>query len=225
MLPILVIAVILIPGNLTHFYCCDWVDRWKLFLKILECLSVSESLRCYAGKGGGKFQDCHPDFGYKTCFSKFENGKAMTNILMNSKKYFLEKTFWFLFHCLTGERVARGCSTKRPMLYVECEAHKRWGVQSCFISCVVLCEECEDNPDHWQCHHPQQARAGGVLLLQLRPLQQRGSEPRPRPQGVESGRPGAGAPLGPGSRHKDNVVVVITSTRKLMILLCLVTIW
>ena len=99
MLPILVIAVILIPGNLTHFYCCDWVDRWKLFLKILECLSVSESLRCYAGKGGGKFQDCHPDFGYKTCFSKFENGKAMTNILMNSKKYFLEKTFWFLFHC------------------------------------------------------------------------------------------------------------------------------
>ena len=150
MLPILIIAVILIPGNLTHFYCYDWVYRWKLFLKILECLSVSESLRCYAGKGGGKFQDCHPDFGYKTCFSKFENGKAMTNILMNSKKYFLEKTFWFLFHCLTGERVARGCSTKRPMLYVECEAHKRWGVQSCFISCVVLCEECEDNHDHWQ---------------------------------------------------------------------------
>ena len=61
---------------------------------------MSESLRCYAGKGGGKFQDCHPDFGYKTCFSKFENGEAMTNILMNSKKIFFGEDFLILIPLL-----------------------------------------------------------------------------------------------------------------------------
>ena len=87
MFPILVIAVLLIPGNPTHFYSCLGIYVDKLFC-ILDCLSVSESLRCYAGKGGGKFQDCHPDFGYKTCFSKFENGKIMNNILMIQNNIF-----------------------------------------------------------------------------------------------------------------------------------------
>ena len=40
-------------------------------------VSYSDSLRCYGGKGGGKFQECHQDDGYKTCFTKYENGKQI----------------------------------------------------------------------------------------------------------------------------------------------------
>ena len=42
------------------------------------------------------------------------------------------------------KRVARGCSTKRPMLYVECEAHKSKNVLEEFCYCSYdLC-----NTDH-----------------------------------------------------------------------------
>ena len=34
-----------------------------------------------------------------------------------------------------GARVARGCATKRPMLYVECEAHKSKSVLEEFCYC------------------------------------------------------------------------------------------
>ena len=34
-----------------------------------------------------------------------------------------------------GARVARGCATKRPMLYVECEAHKSKNVLEEFCYC------------------------------------------------------------------------------------------
>ena len=33
-----------------------------------------DSLRCFGGRNGGKFQECQYDAGYRTCFTKFENG-------------------------------------------------------------------------------------------------------------------------------------------------------
>merc|ERR1712029_794028 len=78
-----------------------------LFLVFIVQVSYCDSLRCYGGRGGGKFQECHQDDGYKTCFTKYEN----------------------------GVRVARGCATKRPMLYVECEAHKSKSVLEEFCYC------------------------------------------------------------------------------------------
>ena len=53
---------------------------------IREChvsVSYSDSLRCYGGKGGGKFQECHQDDGYKTCFTKYENGKKIAHEIAN----------------------------------------------------------------------------------------------------------------------------------------------
>ena len=51
----------------------------KQFRTILALVSYSDSLRCYGGKGGGKFQECHQDDGYKTCFTKYENGNIITH--------------------------------------------------------------------------------------------------------------------------------------------------
>jgi len=80
------------------------------------------SLRCFGGKEGGKFQECHFDAGYKTCFTKYEN----------------------------GVRVARGCATKRPMLYVECEAHKSKNVMEEFCYCSFdLCNTAAANKQSW----------------------------------------------------------------------------
>ena len=40
-----------------------------------------------------------------------------------------------IFATFAGVRVARGCATKRPMLYVECEAHKSKNVLEEFCYC------------------------------------------------------------------------------------------
>ncbi len=55
----------------------EWSNVRRLFRTNPNHVSVSysDSLRCYGGKGGGKFQECHQDDGYKTCFTKYENGK------------------------------------------------------------------------------------------------------------------------------------------------------
>jgi len=99
-----------------------------ILLLTQECEN-SNSIRCYGGKDGGKFQDCHIDFGFQTCFTKFEN----------------------------GVRVARGCSTKRPMLYVECEQHKSKNVLEEFCYCSYdLC-----NTSDGQSH----SLSGSVLLI------------------------------------------------------------
>ena len=105
----------------------------------------SDSLRCYGGKGGGKFQECHQDDGYKTCFTKYENGK-----LINIAK--VQNNFCHI------SRSEGGAGLRYQ------ETHAVRGVRGA----------------------QEQERAGGVLLLLLRPLQHlprppRGQGPGPRP--------------------------------------------
>ena len=41
--------------------------------------SASTVLQCYAGKKGWKYQECYKSDGFKTCFTKYENGWFVVN--------------------------------------------------------------------------------------------------------------------------------------------------
>ena len=56
-------------------------------------------------------------------------------------------------------RVARGCATKRPMLYVECEAHKSKNVLEEFCYCSY--DLCNTSPA------PSMVRAPAIGLIAL----------------------------------------------------------
>ena len=103
------------------------------------------SLRCFGGKEGGKFQECHFDAGYKTCFTKYENGQFVILCRL------------LLYNCsshVAGVRVARGCATKRPMLYVECEAHKSKNMMEEFCYCSFdLCNSAAAKKQSWTALH------------------------------------------------------------------------
>ena len=92
-------------------------------------VSYSDSLRCYGGKGGGKFQECHQDDGYKTCFTKYENGKQIAQY--------------------------------RLQIYIRNKYRREGG--------AGLCDQ-EADAVRGVRGAQEQERAGGVLLLLLRPL-------------------------------------------------------
>ena len=68
---------------------------------------------------------------------------ASQNLKMVDK---MDKNIFTINICSIGGRVARGCATKRPMLYVECEAHKSKSVLEEFCYCSFdLCNGAATN--------------------------------------------------------------------------------
>ena len=73
------------------------VFKWKRIIQNKSyhvSVGYSDSLRCYGGKGGGKFQECHQDDGYKTCFTKYENGKYIDCTITNIYSQHLQECGW-----------------------------------------------------------------------------------------------------------------------------------
>merc|ERR1711892_32731 len=58
--------------------------------------STGPLLNCYHEQEGSRYQECQMQKGYQTCFTKYDENQSVT---------------------------MRGCSTKRPVFFVECENH------------------------------------------------------------------------------------------------------
>ena len=94
----------------------------RSLLMYLIAGSSSTKLQCYAGKKGWKYQECYKRDGFKTCFTKHENGRF--DITIFDQIFRIKQYFFLIIYDITGVLVARGCATKRPLFHVECENHQ-----------------------------------------------------------------------------------------------------
>merc|ERR1712179_172315 len=79
-----------------------------------------KSIQCYHEVNGDKFQQCHKDDGFETCFSKYDHNRVV---------------------------ILRGCSSKKKMFHVECENHISGTRNEQFCYCSYdLCNSSSGGP-------------------------------------------------------------------------------
>ena len=131
-----ILVVSIIPGNLdTHLlFTTKFYNFLSLFQKVL--VKVCDVIVAKMG-ANSKIVIRMMDIKHAS-----QNMKMVPIIFSLSSNNFYPNVF-------SDQRVARGCSTKRPMLYVECEAHKSKNVLEEFCYCSYdLC-----NTDHGNTIH------------------------------------------------------------------------